>query len=525
MTEGEKSAKEVRIRALTKLYYSKPDVQRAIFEFGQQREVVPRYFESFGKRPDALQYPADVSAAAQRGATSFHASEEIWHDPLRLNTDMTLHELHELRSGWDLLLDIDSPYLDYSQIAAQLIVRLLEEFNIKSYGIKFSGSKGFHLIVPWAAFPKVFDGAETRLMFPEWPRAVCEYILSRIKPEYNKAIIDLGVNFKAVQERTKLSKEELLTTTCPQCGKPAQQQTMYFFTCDRCAMEYQRPNVKITKKRLRCTDELCSGFFDVVKTEDYLFCPNCKTKSSSFASQSASSKKVIYEVKDSPIEFKEEFSGEKLGSLDLVLVSSRHLFRMPYSLHEKTALASVVIKPSDLATFTPKDADPLKVKVVPFGTNPRPDEAAPLLAAALEWKKQHETVSAAKAKPAEEYEEMNFEGVTEEMFPKPIKKLLNGLVEGRKRGLFILLTFLRSLNFQPAYIEAKVREWNAKNDPPLKEGYIKSQVDWIFRQKKKILPPNYANPSFYKDLNLLDSDPSAKNPIVEVARALRKQRG
>jgi uncharacterized protein YwgA len=101
---------------------------------------------------------------------------------------------------------------------------------------------------------------------------------------------------------------------------------------------------------------------------------------------------------------------------------------------------------------------------------------------------------------------------------------LKGLKDGKKRGLFILIAFLKSLNFSPEFINARIREWNKLNEPQLKEGYIKSQIDWHLKQKKKILPPNYSNESFYKDLGLLDEKPNVKNPIVDVLRALRKSR-
>ena len=52
--------KEERIRAITKLYYSNPKVQETLVRFSQNREVVPRYFEGFGKRPDTIQYPSDI---------------------------------------------------------------------------------------------------------------------------------------------------------------------------------------------------------------------------------------------------------------------------------------------------------------------------------------------------------------------------------------------------------------------------------------------------------------------------------
>ena len=110
------------------------------------------------------------------------------------------------------------------------------------------------------------------------------------------------------------------------------------------------------------------------------------------------------------------------------------------------------------------------------------------------------------------------------MFPKPIKKLLKGLKEGKKRGLFILITFFRALGFDAGYINNKIKEWNELNEPKLKDGYVRSQIDWHLKQKKKILPPNYDNESFYKDLGLFDvgEKPKVKNPLVEVMRELRK---
>jgi len=81
---------------------------------------------------------------------------------------------------------------------------------------------------------------------------------------------------------------------------------------------------------------------------------------------------------------------------------------------------------------------------------------------------------------------------------------------------------LRSLNFSPEYINKKIREWNDLNDPPLKEGYVRSQIEWHLKQKKQILPPNYKNDNFYKDLKLIDAYPKEKNPIPEVLRKVRK---
>ena len=179
----EQDIKEERIRKITQLYYSNKDIQKAIFSFSSHREIVPRYFEGFGKRPDSLQYQGDVFELVKKGGTSFHCSEELWQDPMKIVTGMSEKQLNELRIGWDLLLDIDSKYLDYSKIMAELIVKVLRFHGIKNIGIKFSGSKGFHILVPWKAFPQAIYDTKTSSMFPEWPRIITKYIMEMTKKD------------------------------------------------------------------------------------------------------------------------------------------------------------------------------------------------------------------------------------------------------------------------------------------------------------------------------------------------------
>ena len=524
----EPSEKEKRVRAITRLYYSNPKVQQALLEFAKDREVAPRYFEAFGKRPDTLQYQSDIMGLVNKGATSFHASEEIWHNPLEINSEMSHEEMQKARKGWDLLIDIDSPFLDYSKIAATLLLDELERQGINNYGVKFSGSKGFHIIIPSKAFPEFHRGIETKLMFPEWARAIVEYLMMRIRPEYNKRVTDSGINFEAVKERMNLSESDLVSMNCPNCLQPVVKSNFVHFECERCHTPYGRPNFKVTKKKLKCTDYTCPGFMDVKKEEDYFFCNNCKTKLqvSGDSEKTPSHHSTIIGSKESKSssfasEFSKELAGEKIASLDLVLVAPRHLFRMPYSLHEKTALASIVLDKSEIPNFTPQDANPLKLNIKSFYKIPQSNEAENLLESAVSWKIQQEGDKPTFKKISEDFV-ADFTGVTEDMFPDSIKRLLKGLQEGRKRGLFILMTFLKCLNFPDDYINQRIREWNEKNTPPLKEGYIKAQIDWNSKQKKKILPPNYANDNFYKDLKLIDSKPIEKNPLVEVMRKLKR---
>ncbi len=522
----EVSEKEKRIRAITKLYYSNPKVQQAILEFAKDREVVPRYFEGFGKRPDTIQYISDIMGLVNKGATSFHASEEIWNDPLAINSDMTHREMTENRKAWDLLIDIDSPFLDYSKIAALLLVNELEDFGITSYGVKFSGSKGLHIIVPSSAFPQEFIGLKTKDMFPEWPRAIVEFLMQKIKPKFSLKLKEQGINFDAVKERMNLSKEDLVSIQCPNCNNSVNKTNFVEFACEKCNNPYSRPDFKVTKKRLKCMEESCSGFLEVKRiNEDYLFCNNCKTKLSLNQNMAPVSRNKIQESKESrnsliANEFKEDIKTEDIAPLDLVLVAPRHLFRMPYSLHEKTSLSSVVLDKEEILSFTPANANPLKITIKPFYKQAKENEAQHLLETSLNWKSENQPKEE-KRRISEEYV-ADYTGVTEDMYPQSIKKLLKGLQEGRKRGLFVLMTFLRCLNYPDDYVSQKIRDWNKLNDPPLKEGYIKSQLDWHSRQKKKILPPNYSNDSFYKDLKIIDKAPDAKNPLVEVSRKLRR---
>ena len=260
--------------------------------------------------------------------------------------------------------------------------------------------------------------------------------------------------------------------------------------------------------------------------EEFFECPDCKiTNISKLTMKDSKNTKYTVDARTENVARMDKGLHERdTGRFDLVLVAQRHLFRMPYSLHEKTALASVVLSKEDLESFSPRNANPFNIKFRDYLPKSENEEGKNLLIAALEWQREfNKEEERVEKKRYEGYEKIKLEGVTEDMFPKPIKKLLRGIGDGKKRGLFILLTFLKSLNFPEEYIQVKIREWNKLNDPPLKEGYIKSQIDWHLRQKKQIMPPNYNNESFYKDLGLLDETPKAKNPIVEVMRLVRKK--
>src|SRR3989344_3575999 len=180
---------EIDLSALL-TYYKREDIQQAILENAKNKEVAIKFGEKgFGKRPESLQYARDVLEFAKQGATSFHISEERWHNVQRLEPTLKKRELDDLRQGWDLVIDIDCPFLEYSKIAAYLIIEALKHHKIKSYSVKFSGNHGFHIGIPFEAFPDKVYNLDTKSQFPEGPRRVALYLQEFIKKQLIKKML------------------------------------------------------------------------------------------------------------------------------------------------------------------------------------------------------------------------------------------------------------------------------------------------------------------------------------------------
>jgi DNA primase catalytic subunit len=172
-------------------FYSRPEIQQAIIENARGREVAVKFGDrGFGKRPDMLRYPGDVAELAAQGATSFHISEERWSNPLAIQTGSERKVLDDLRIGWDLIIDIDSPEIEFSKLTTYFVIEWLKRFGIRSISCKFSGNKGFHVGVPFEAFPAKISGQETCKLFPEVPRRVAGFMIEQIKWPLAKKILE-----------------------------------------------------------------------------------------------------------------------------------------------------------------------------------------------------------------------------------------------------------------------------------------------------------------------------------------------
>ena len=420
-------------------HYSRPDILKIMLSLAKHREIGVRYGDQgFGKRPDILQYEGDITALAKQGATSFHCSEERWSDPLSLQPGMRQKELEALRMGYDLVLDIDSNFLDYSKICAELLVEALWYHDVRHFGIKFSGRGGFHILVPFEALPLEIHGKAIRLFFPDGVRIVAHYLKSLIEEHLRNRL--------------------LLISTLDD-------------------MKQSFAEKELIKK----------GVFDPFSVVD----------------------------------------------IDSVLISSRHLFRMVYSVNEKSGLVSVPVLPEKIAQFRLRHARMEEVttdvsffepqKVVPY-------EAAQLMIQAFDWHARQVQLQP----PRESLEQSkNFTtelpkiALEEPLFPPCVTHILqNGLEDGKKRAIFILINFLSHMGWDLLKIQDYLLAWNKKQVQPLREGYLLSQLSWHRKNALVPLPPNCDHEGYYKALGICNPDflcHKIKNPVHYALRKARMQ--
>lgn len=429
-----------KLQAIARRYYRRKEIKKILLLQARNVEVVAKYFDKFGKRPDILEYESDIDNLVSKGATSFHCSEELWQNPLELSTELKQEELNKLRIGWNLILDVDCKFLEYSKIAAWLLCQALYFHGIRNFGLKFSGGTGWHIGIAFDAFPSEINKKKIKNFFPEGPRMIAGYLKDMIKKELSLRILE-NSSLKEIAEATGKKIDELLD----------------------------------------------------------------KNK---------------------------EFDPFNVLEIDTVLISPRHLYRMAYSLHEKTGLASIVIKPEQIKLFHPSWAKPSRVYAKPFLPEPEPNEAKELLTQAFDWKAKKERKIELRKRVEEKgkIKTMKIKKIDERILPPCIKEILSGMKhDGRKRALFILITFLRSLGLDFEEIENKVREWNKLNYKPLKESYIVTQLNWFKKQSLR-LPPNCGF-AYYQDLGICKPDSlcqKIKNPLAYVmkkSKMLVKEKG
>ncbi len=168
-------------------YYSNEFIIKELIKNAKSREVAGAFMDGrYDQRPNIIQFPSDVIQMARKGITSFHFSVEHWSNPMAIATD----NYERLRTGWDMIIDIDSKLgLDESKLAVVHICNLLRKYGIKNFGLKFSGRRGFHISVSWKCFPKEIDYKPLEKQYPDVPRIVANFIRHKIRDDLLKDII------------------------------------------------------------------------------------------------------------------------------------------------------------------------------------------------------------------------------------------------------------------------------------------------------------------------------------------------
>ena len=126
-------------------------------------------------------------------------------------------------------------------------------------------------------------------------------------------------------------------------------------------------------------------------------------------------------------------------------------------------------------------------------------------------------------KPKQEYQPV-IDAIPQEYFPPCIQHISQGLTDGKKRALFILINFLSSCGWNFDQIEQYLKEWNKKNPEPLREVYIQGQIRHHKQQKKKALPPNCDNKAYMIDLGACKPDGFCKKIRNPANYTISKQR-
>ncbi|MBI5347517.1 MAG: hypothetical protein HZB66_02815 [Candidatus Aenigmarchaeota archaeon] len=386
-------------------YYKRPEITTQLVENARNREVAGALRAGgFGQRPNILQFHSDVIHMVQSGVVSFHYSVERWPQPMSLG----MKNYQTQRMGWDFVLDIDSKLgIEEAKIAALLVCRFLEGYGIKNYGIKFSGSRGFHIALPWIMFPKELDYQPLSQRYPEASQVIAGFIREKIRDPLTEELMKIGV-------------------------KGAGETDPFYF-----------------------------------------------------------------------IELEKNWS-------------IRHMFRAPYSLNEKSWLVSVPITKDMLKNFSAECAKPENVKTDVSFFKGDENEAQQLLIDAIDWAALQK-----KDEPGPKRSYVNMQRIPESAFPPCIKTILMGLEDGRKRGLFVLLNFLKTVNWKQEEIEERIRRWNKLNKEPLPESIINGQLRY-HENKEPVPPANCSVERYYKDIGICMPDATCKTIKNTAGYALKK---
>jgi DNA primase large subunit len=123
---------------------------------------------------------------------------------------------------------------------------------------------------------------------------------------------------------------------------------------------------------------------------------------------------------------------------------------------------------------------------------------------------------------------LDIDSFAEKYFPPCIRLGLKGLSDGRKRFLFILVNFLKSIGWNSKDITDAVHKWNSRNKDPLSSQMIDAHLKYHLAKKSKAAPPNCISKGYYSDFGICKPDETCslvKNPLNYAQIMLKRTKG
>ena len=88
--------------------------------------------------------------------------------------------------------------------------------------------------------------------------------------------------------------------------------------------------------------------------------------------------------------------------------------------------------------------------------------------------------------------------------------------DGRKRGLFLLLNFLKNCGYSNEKILEIVNDWNKKNPNPLSENYILRQAKYYLEKRENpYIMPSCNRSEYYDNTNICKPDEICNNKLIK----------
>ena len=162
-------------------FYRNEEVLEALFLQVKDREFWVKWGEEPGPRPcevkDLDELRELIFRRADAGVVKVYHSVEVFSDVSKL----TECEPGELRKDWDYVIDIDSEDLDGAKKLASALVEALEFYGITPK-VKFSGRRGFHIIVSGTAFD-IFTQDDYIKAYEILPAQITRFLLEVVRSE------------------------------------------------------------------------------------------------------------------------------------------------------------------------------------------------------------------------------------------------------------------------------------------------------------------------------------------------------